>query len=52
VIPLHPADLAGNDVERLVPADPLVLRTTTLFGVPVTAGIKPDALHRIQKPPR
>ena len=48
VLALHALDLAGDEIERLVPADALVLRDPAVPDVALALRIEIDALHRVQ----
>src|SRR5450759_4889772 len=45
----HALDLAGDDVERLLPADPHVAGLAAVRHVALTLRIEVDALHRVEQ---
>ena len=46
---LHALDLAGDDVERLVPADALVARLAAVLRIALAVRVEIDALHRVSR---
>ena len=52
VVLLDPLDLARHDVERLVPADPLVAGDAPVLRVPLALRVEIDPLHRVEEPVR
>ncbi len=52
VFALHPLDLTGDDVQRLVPADAFVAGDTTVLDVALAFGVEVHAFHRILDPVR
>ena len=50
VVALQPLDLAGDEVERLVPGDAHVARLAAVLRIALAVRIEVDALHRIEQP--